>query len=115
MVKHPNEFRQDIRTAPRGGQGTAYIYHMLEPEQYFNKGRMMAKAVLSLGSVMGYHVHENEMEMIYILSGQAKVNDNGVERLLVAGDMLYTGDGQGHSIEAVGDTDLSYLAVIISQ
>ena len=44
--------------------------------------RLFAKLVLKPGCSIGHHVHENEDEIYYILSGTAETDDNGVKRVL---------------------------------
>jgi len=113
LIKTEDDFRKEMRLCPRGGKGVLTIKHMLESEEYFAKGRMFAKAILEPGSSLGLHVHKNEMEFIYILSGVATVVDNGEKEILHRGDVLYTGDGDSHSIANNNNTDLEYIAIIL--
>lgn len=115
MITREGAHRIEVRDKARGGNGQMKIHHLFEPEQMFMKGRMFVKAVLKPGESLGYHIHENEVELFYILKGSAKVNDNGKEYILYPGDTMYTGDGQGHSIEACENNPLEYLAVVIKK
>lgn len=62
-----------------------------------------------------YHVHDKESETFYILSGRGLFNDNGVTAEVGAGDVTYTGPGEGHSIEALGDTAIEMIALILHE
>ena len=48
-----------------------------------------------------------------MLSGKAKLNHNGKEVLLGPGDVAFTGDGEGHGIEAVGKEPVEMIALIL--
>ena len=65
------------------------------------------------GCTLGYHVHHNESETYYIISGQGEYNDNGMFRNVAAGDMTFTPDGKGHGLVNTGNTDLVFMALII--
>ena len=60
------------------------------------------------------HKREGSFEAFYILAGQGEVNDNGVRSGVRVGDVMFTDDGESHSIKNIGDSDLEYIALIIS-
>ncbi|MBI9105926.1 MAG: cupin domain-containing protein [Spirochaetales bacterium] len=113
MICRKGEHRIETRENARGGNGKVLINHLLESEQVFNKSRMFSSVTLEPGASLGYHIHENEVEFFYILKGAAKINDNGSEYILYPGDTLFTGDGEGHYMEACEGEPLEYIAIII--
>lgn len=115
MIRRKNAFRTETRENIRGGEGTIFIEHLLESKEYFNKGRMFSKITIAPGCSVGEHTHTGEIEAFYILKGEATVTDNGQTSVLRAGDVLYTQDGGSHSLTNNADTDLEYLAIIISK
>lgn len=56
---------------------------------------------LADGATFPRHTHKGE-EVSLILSGQLRTVDNGVERVLAAGDELVQADGSEHDLVAVG-------------
>ena len=106
--------RVEIREKARDGKGNAAIHHLLEKEQIAPHSRLLCKAVIEPGNSIGIHTHKDEGEFFYILSGVAKITDDGEEVLLHPGDTLFTPSGSSHSIEATGDETLEYLAIILS-
>lgn len=100
-------------TNKSGGKGTMHIEHILTPEMMGDHMTMYAKATIDVNSSLGYHEHHGDSEAYYIIQGKALYNDNGVERELCAGALTFTPDGQGHSIENIGDEELIFMAVII--
>jgi len=62
---------------------------------------------------VGYHVHHCDSETFYILAGESLYSDNGTEMELTAGDVTFTPDGEGHSIENIGDEVLEFMLLIV--
>lgn len=113
MIKKAEEMRLEIREQMRGGNGKAEILHILNIDDIKGKVRLFAKITLNPGCSIGMHQHEGEEEAYYILSGTARVNDNGTEKIVKPGDVVLTGNGASHSIENAADTPLEFIAVIM--
>lgn len=113
MVLRNDSYPTEIRANARNGEGTLTLHHIFSAEQIGNIGRMFARAELEPGSSIGYHVHRGEFEIIHILCGTAKINDNGETILLYPGDTLLTRNGEGHSVEVSGHSTLSYIAIVL--
>ncbi|MBO5199507.1 MAG: cupin domain-containing protein [Lachnospiraceae bacterium] len=96
-----------------GGEGHVILKHILGAPELNGKCRLYAQVTLEPGCSLGFHVHHDESETYYILSGQGEYNDNGKTRLVSAGEMTFTPDGCGHGLKNVGDTDLVFMALII--
>ena len=86
MISKCSEQRVVQMESLRGGEGTVSFQHFLEPENAYGTGRMFAQLTLPEGASIGYHQHEGEAETFFILEGRAKLNDNGTEVFLEAGD-----------------------------
>lgn len=67
---------------------------------------------LARGSSIGYHIHETSSEIIFVLSGEGIVNDNGEEMTLRAGECHYCPQGHGHALKNQGKADLVFYAVV---
>lgn len=114
MYKHSADLKQIIHKEFRGGKGEITMTHFLSDEPYVSSiGRLFAKTTIPPGSSVGLHAHEGDFECYYILSGQAKVWDDGTEVLLTAGDVHVCEDGKSHGIENIGTEDLVYIALIL--
>jgi len=114
MHTKSGKHRVEIREKARGGEGELELHHLLEKEQLGPHSRLLCKMVMEPGNSMGYHIHQDEGEFFYILSGVAKITENDEEILLYPGDTLFTPSGSSHGIEAAGDEPLEYLAIILS-
>ena len=113
MIKRSNEFTPELRENMRGGDGTVVVTGFVSPEELNNKGRLFGKITLKPGCGIGYHVHEADSELFYILRGTAIYNDNGTETTVGAGSVTLTPAGTGHSIKNAGTEDVELVALIV--
>ena len=114
MFKTASEQRRETSEKRFGGNGTVSICHAAEKGDLLANCRLFAKITLEPGGSIGYHQHEREEEIYYILSGQGVVNDNGDIRTVYPGDSVITGNGAFHSIENQSDSPLEFLGVILT-
>ena len=114
MFTRAGEHRVEIREKARGGEGMLEVHHFLEKEQLAPHSRLLCKIVMEPGNTMGLHTHEDEGEFFYILSGTAKITEDGEEIFLYPGDTMYTPPGGSHVIEVSGSDTLEYLALVLS-
>jgi len=101
---------------PCGGKGPMKIESLLSPAEMGDQCAMYARVTLPAGSTLGYHVHENDGECYFILSGSGVYDDNGVKRTVKAGDVTWTPKGSGHGLDnANGREDIVFMALIINK
>ena len=114
MIRKRDEKIYDRKPAPFNGTGEICVRSLLDgPDEMYQTGRVFGHTTVYPGSAIGYHVHQNESETYYILSGTAKYNDNGSESIVTAGDVAFCGTGEGHGIEAVGNEPVEMIALIL--
>ena len=78
----------DVVKNMAGGDGEVTICRLLGEKELNGKCGLYAQVTIQPGSSLGYHVHHNESETYYILSGEAEYNDNGTPRMVKAGDVI---------------------------
>jgi len=115
MIRRSNEIREERIHGLKEGKGAIKLSHLLEKEELSGKGRLCAREVIEPGNSIGYHQHEGDFELYYVLEGEGIVNDNGVETTVRKGDVVRTGQGEFHSIQNVGDRNLELIAIILFQ
>ena len=113
MIKRAHELTSEVFTNRFGGKGDIKITKVLETEQLHGKGRLYARNVIEPGCSLGWHQHNGDIEAYYILSGEGIVDDNGEKVTVHAGDVIYTADGESHSIESTGAVPLEFMALIL--
>ncbi len=113
MIRKAADCKKVYNEKMRGGNGTVEITHFASPEELNDKGRLFANITLKPGCSIGYHVHETDSELFYIMKGEVLYNDNGVECVLSAGDVMVCPAGTGHAIANNGQEDAEVCAVIV--
>ncbi len=79
---------------------------------HFDGLNKIIHGTLPPGSTIGAHTHENDSEIIYILSGRGSVLDDGALMPLEAGDCHYCPKGHTHSLINDSENDLVFFAVV---
>ncbi|HYW82139.1 MAG: cupin domain-containing protein [Spirochaetia bacterium] len=113
MIKRIGDMEKEVRERMRGGTGSVEFLHIFRREELKGKVRLLARLRLSPGSSIGYHEHEGEEEVFYILSGTGTVTEQGVTSTVGPGDAVLTAAGGGHSIENQGTEPLEFIAAIL--
>jgi mannose-6-phosphate isomerase-like protein (cupin superfamily) len=114
MIKHRDAMQREVRERMREGTGSAEILHVFSKEDLRGRARLFARIRLGAGSSIGYHLHDAEEEIFYILSGTGTVREeDGADSGVGPGDAVLTGGGGGHTICNSGVEPLEFLAVIL--
>ena len=116
MIRKANECSVKINEHMRGGDGSVRITDFISgPEELLGKGRLFSRITLEPGCSIGYHIHENESELFYIIKGSAVYNDGGEEINVSAGDVTIVEPGNGHGIANRTDETCELVALILYQ
>jgi mannose-6-phosphate isomerase-like protein (cupin superfamily) len=113
MIKKADKLSINIKDAMRGEPGTVKLTGIASQAELLDQARLFSKITLEPGCGIGYHIHENETEIFYIIKGDALYSDNGSEKYISAGDVTITPDGEGHSITNRSDETLELIALIV--
>ena len=114
MVRRADEKTVDRAEHKFGADGYITVNNLINsPEELNGKGRVFAHTVVAPHSGIGYHVHNGDTEIYYVLSGKAEYNDNGNVTTIQAGDVTFTPSGSGHGVDNTGDEPFEIIALII--
>ena len=114
MIRKGSECQIEYREHMRDGDGTVQLTNFITgPEELCGKGRLFSKITLNPGCGIGYHVHEGDSELFYILKGTAEYSDNGTIKTVSAGDVTISPPNTGHSIANRTDEVVELVAVIV--
>ncbi len=72
----------------------------------------IAQVTLPVGAGIGYHKHEGNCEVIYVVSGVGVCCDDGEEYPVSAGTVTYCPEGHSHSMTNTGDEPLVLLGIL---
>lgn len=84
----------------------------LDAKMFFDGTNRILYGKLKPGSTIGYHKHETNSEIIYILEGNGKCLIDDTEETLKAGECHYCEKGHSHSLINNSDADLIFFAVV---
>lgn len=90
----------------RNGEGSVKLV------KYADDVNFVVRITISKGSSIGWHIHENDQEIIYVISGKGICIEDDKEYELVPGYANYCAKGKNHSIKNIYDEDLELFAVI---
>lgn len=86
---------------------------VLTPAEMLDKALMFNIINLPSGSKIKEHAHQPDAEIYYILEGEVEVTDNEEVAVLHAGDVVFTGNGDRHSIANHSGQNARFLACIL--
>jgi len=102
-----------ISEASGNGNGCFYLEKILTKE-LGDKCALYARVTVPAGVSVPYHQHVGDSESYFFLSGEGHYVENGVERVVTAGDSTWTPSGSSHGIENKGADDLVFMALIVN-
>ena len=97
----------------QNGDVKLYISDLADFDIKNPKLRTFALASLKAGEEVEFHIHEEECEYYYIISGTGVYNDNGKMIDVTPGTVTFTPSGTGHGIKNTGKEMLEFIALII--
>lgn len=113
MIRQSGELTSETFVNRFGGKGSLQVTKLLEMDQLQGKGRLFARNLLQPGCSLGWHEHKGDIEAYYIITGEGTVDDNGTMVPVAAGDVVFTANGESHSIENTGTENLEFIALIL--
>jgi mannose-6-phosphate isomerase-like protein (cupin superfamily) len=113
MIKRAGELNTEVFPNRFGGKGEVQVTRILEMNELQGKGRLYARNLIKPGSSLGWHEHKGDIEAYYIIAGEGTVDDNGIKVQVAAGDVVFTNNGESHSIENTGTENLEFIALIL--
>jgi quercetin dioxygenase-like cupin family protein len=115
MIKNAADMTTEIRERMRGGDGRVEMTHLLKPGEFQGGARLCARLVLDPGCSIGWHDHQHEEEIFYVIRGEGLLSEGEgqPERPLCCGDAAVCPSGTSHSIRNGGTEPLELLALIL--
>ena len=113
MIKNSQDIR--VETVENSGniEGRISKNIILTPAEMLERASMFNIITLPSGSRIKEHPHVEDAEIYYILEGEAEVTDNDRTAIMHAGDVMFTGNGDRHSIANHSGKDVKFLACIL--
>ena len=110
-----NGYKTVVMKEAYGGKGEVRIEMLLGESELKDKCGLFARVTVPAGSSLGYHEHHGNGESYYVVSGEGLYDDNGVKRVVKAGETIWTPNGSGHGFDnSEGVQDLVFIALIVN-
>ncbi len=93
----------------KGGEGSFAVKMFADENNRIMRGRLVP------GSSIGMHCHEDNCEVLFVLSGVGTSIIEGEEEILYPGQCHYCKKGQTHTLMNKGTEDLIFFAVVPQQ
>ena len=114
MIYKECDRHSETVAGPFGGGGQLTRRQLIKTDaDLCDKGRLFGHMTLAPDSSIGYHVHNGDSELYYILNGTGVYNDNGTEVPVEAGDLTIVKAGEGHALKNTGETPMDFIALIV--
>ncbi len=113
MIRHQKEMETIYPEHVCNGLNHIEKQFVFSTEEMSGKAKMFARITLPCGSSIGEHPHQPEAEIYYILEGEVVVTDNDRREILHAGDAVFTGNGDRHSVANESNQPAVLMAVIL--
>lgn len=113
MIRYKQNIPQQVVENKGNIEGRIVKNHVLNPDEMLNKALMFSIIDLPDGSTIKEHSHQPDAEIYYILEGEVCVTDNDQTAILHAGDVVFTGNGDRHSITNKSGKPAKFLACIL--
>ena len=113
MIKYKKDIAMTVVENSGNIEGRISKDIILTPEEMLDKALMFNVITLPSGSKIKEHSHQPDAEIYYMLEGEAIVTDNDTQAVIHAGDVVFTGNGDRHSISNNSGKDIRFLACIL--
>ena len=90
----------------KGGKG------LLVTHNYVDEKVRIMRSTLTPGASSGNHLHGENCEVIYVLSGKMTFHCDGITEECIAGQVHYCPKGHEHWFENLTDQNVEYFAVV---
>lgn len=114
MICRPEDTSLTLKPNMFGGAGTTQLRELFQKGQYKGHCRLIGTLTLEPGASVGTHVHQNDEELIFVLSGECEYCDNGTATTLQPGNAALTRSGESHAIVNRGLENCVYLAIVLT-
>ena len=112
MIKRNMDLER-LEKCVRNGPGVYQITMLANQEELRNRAHEMTLAVIQPGCGSGFHTHDKNCEICFVLEGELEARDDETTTVVKAGDVTVTKDGHGHCLVNKTDKPAKIISLII--
>lgn len=106
MIVDFEKINEETLTNFKGGLGELLTRNYIDSDNKIMLSRLMP------GASSGFHVHEGNSEIVYILNGTARFVYDDQEENVNKGEVHYCPNGHGHAMHNDTQDEITYLAIV---
>ena len=95
--------QREIQKKCHDGEGQILFREVFKKEDFESNLQHLHETIIDPHSTIGYHLHEGNEEIYYIIQGEGIMKIDGEEKRVFAGDAIITHSGSYHGL--INDTD----------
>ncbi len=101
--------KRKIQKECHGGKGFIVFREIFGSKNFKSQLEFFHETYVKPNSTIGYHRHEGNEEIYYIVGGQGLMNVDGEEKIVDPGDAVITQSGSSHGLKNIGKKDLKIV------
>ncbi|MEK7516942.1 MAG: cupin domain-containing protein [Patescibacteria group bacterium] len=104
-----NNAVKEVQKKCHGGEGQILFREVFNRRDFESNLQHLHETIIYPNSTIGYHLHEGNEEIYYIIEGEGIMTVNGEERKVSRGDAIITHSGSKHGLRNNSDKSIKIL------
>lgn len=101
--------KRELQKKCHNGVGSIVFREIFGNGDFKSKLEFFHETSIKPNSTIGYHKHEGDEEIYYIVQGRGMMTVDGVEKIVVSGDAVITYSGSSHGLKNLSSKDLKII------
>lgn len=101
--------KREIQKKCHDGEGEILFREVFKKADFKSNLVHLHETIVLPNSTIGYHLHEGNEEIYYIMEGEGIMTVDGEKKKVTPGDAIITHSGSKHGLENNTDKDLKIL------
>ena len=108
-IRLSSESNRIIEKNCHNGEGSIVFREIFKKDNFKSSIQFLHETEILPNSTIGYHKHEGNEEIYYIISGKGLMMVDNYEKEVGPGDAIITQSGSSHGLKNTGSTNLKIL------
>lgn len=108
-ISRSTKANREIQEKCHGGSGSIVFREIFANKDFKSQLEFLHETYIKPRSTIGYHKHEGNEEIYYIVDGEGLMVVDDEEKIVGPGDAVITQSGSSHSLKNMGSKDLKII------
>lgn len=113
MIRNNNDRQISTKENMKGGPGSILFKEIANKQELYDKARLFSEVTIKKNCGIGYHIHEDEEELILVKKGKLIYKDDDIEKEIFEGDVTICPSGHGHGLSNPYEEDAVLIALVM--